>query len=390
MRTAFVIFNLRIGKGGHSFSLNATASALSTELNSIKIIDIANKDSYVLSSTKNSHYVRLPYNNIIVLLKNIKAEIHNEIEVIHCFDDFSYILVRMAFFGKKLPVILTKCGGGNPKHYYPYTDYLVCYSRENYSNFHASSHYQNVELLPNRLIAQEAPFQTAKLEYIKEFNVNLLCISRISDYYKVKIVQSVRLLKLLVDNDIIASLTIIGTVEDSSLLIELNKLSEEYNVKFLTDDVFTKKASAYIHYFDCVIGTGRGFMEGAIANKLMFVPTTNSNYPSLVDELNIDKFAAVNFSQRGTGENNKKKLILRFMELYKEEDKRVRYDLFIKSYSNEHFLIDGIKGKYLSLYNNAIARPNRFKFINSVGGLIYFLYRIFSFKYNFKNSFFKN
>jgi glycosyltransferase involved in cell wall biosynthesis len=390
MNAVFVIFNLRVGKGGHSFSLNATASTLSRELNNVKVIDISNNDSYVLSSKQSTTYVRLSFAKPITLLKNIRKEIYNEFDVIHCFDDFSYTLVRMAFFGKKLPIILTKCGGGNPKYYYPHSDYLICYSKENYSFFESNVNYPVVDLLPNRLLTQKVSVQTNKLDYLNDFKVNILCISRINDYYEKKICQSINLLKLLVDNGVVASLTIMGTVEDINLYEQLKNLCLETNVVFITEDLFTKKASDYIHYFDCVIGTGRGFMEGAIASKLMFVPTSDTKYPALVQKHNIENYASLNFSQRGIGDTDSSNLVIQFIGLIEDDVKRNAYDVFIKKYSKDHFLIEGVKGEYLELYKQVIVKPNRFKFVNASFGLVYFFYRIVSLKYGFKNPFFKN
>jgi hypothetical protein len=142
------------GIGGHYYSLLTTAEALSG-IHNVRIIHIGHSKSIAFKNAAlkvdeiNSPSFNI-YNLYKALISNIKE---NKPDVIHSFDIPSYFFARIISEAYKIPNILTKCGGENPKIYFPFAHDLILFSKENETYFTNANKFRKTEihLIPNRV-----------------------------------------------------------------------------------------------------------------------------------------------------------------------------------------------------------------------------------------------
>lgn len=384
MKICYIISNINTknkGNGGHYYSLISTANAMNKSID-ITILNIGTHKSMALENSniivKNIISKKKNVNNLFSLLKLANEFFINEsFDIIHAFDDLAYFYGRIISFKLKIPIILTKCGGPNPKVYYPFSKDLVVYSEENMSYFRSNKKYRksNIHLIPNRINSVPQDIDRVN-KLVKKYNLDsyeyvLLRIARIGTAYKKSIQQIIEVKKQL-SKDISAAVLIIGSVENEKVFNEINK-SNIPDLFIETDDVFTKKASELITVGDIILGTGRSFMEASVNNKLMLAPISNSDYPVIVDKENFNFFSAYNFSPRA--ELNffcKRKESAKMNKLLKNRD-----DLnnFIKEHNylfKSNFQLDYVSDKYIDLYKN-LKFNSEFKILDTLLNFIFLL-----------------
>lgn len=369
MKIMYLITTLGHGRGGHFYDLSVISSAVQTKAD-VFIVNIGLSESPIINDTNLKVY-NIYFNGINVigvlrkLLKIVKLEAAS---VIHAFDLHSFSLGRIISHLRCIPVVLSKCGGPNPKDYYPYSDYLIVMSQENFSFFDSRNKQGNVivKCFPNR--SSSIKDDKIAISYIREIangDPVLIRISRITDHYKSTLIQSVNLANELYSQSIACKLFIIGVVQSKSLFKELkNRSAHNPNVIFLTDNNFTINASKVLSAADFVIGTGRGIMEAASKGKVLLTPVVNSKYPSLISSSNFYDFYKTNFSPRNSStEYNEKENFDAIKELILSEDKRKEYVNFSKDIYIKEFDIFTIIDDYFDLYKNA-RYERSFKFGN--------------------------
>ena len=77
----------------------------------------------------------------------------NKIDLIHSFDIHAFIFSRLVNLIRKLPIILTKCGGPNLK-YTPFANNFILYSQENYDFLIKQNKFSKTsfKIIPNRVL----------------------------------------------------------------------------------------------------------------------------------------------------------------------------------------------------------------------------------------------
>jgi hypothetical protein len=305
MNILFTAFSMNKGLGGHIRSMRQIMDEIGKTEKCYSII-LGQPKKTPTNNNANELYIDVRNNNYFKIRNIIKEFIiNNEIDLVHSFDQYSYILCQL---GNNIPRLLTRCGGPNPKKY-PTVKFLTCFSEENFNFFRAKQRYKNsnIFLIPNRIKKFECNVELIKdLElYIDKApnDLILLRIARIGQHYIQSINQSINLLKKYQNEnkDINRNikLIILGAIYEDSIYKHLLKENKDVeNLYFITTDKFTKEAKKIIDIADIIIGTGRGFMEAASKEKVLFAPEKGSKFPTLVDKSNFDNFFYHNFSER--------------------------------------------------------------------------------------------
>lgn len=355
MKIIYMIHNVGLGKGGHYYSLLETARQVARH-ESVKIISIGNAPSPVLSlyeGTYNHIVQRFLGLTIIEITNYIKRE---KPSIIHAFDIESFLFARLASFFTKTPVVLTRCGGANPIRYYPYNDEIILYSKENQYFLEKKSKYRkaNLSLIPNRVsIKYQDENRIQELRaLLSEDSLIMLRIARISHAYEKSILQSILLVNKLNEASCKVQLVIVGMIQDDSVYENIIKYKSE-NIIFVTNDRYTINSSQLIDIADIVVGTGRGFMEAALLNKIMLASNSNLDIPILVTKQRALSVFSKNFSQRYIANINTD-------DAFSELTKLIKYELVqepnkhsLLDFANNNFSADKIYEKHMMVYKRA-------------------------------------
>lgn len=117
MKVCYLITTLGHGRGGHFYDLRTTAEALSRRLECV-ILNVGVCASPVIDSASvRSHNVWC--NGFDVLRQSSRILAREGADVIHAFDARVVFLAGALSAMHRKPLVLTKCGGPNPKWYYP-------------------------------------------------------------------------------------------------------------------------------------------------------------------------------------------------------------------------------------------------------------------------------
>lgn len=350
MRVLYLISTFEKGVGGHYFSLQSTLESLIPEIKPV-VVNIGRVESPVISDFKCPKYQFIyKYFNFIKIQKRILKIIQQyQIDRIHCFDDRAYLFIRNHRF-KNIPMVLTKCGGPNPR-YYPKTQNLILFSKENSDYFKDKKDYKNIHLVPNRIL----PFTPAldkvnalkkKLE-INEGSIVFLRIARISYYYKESLLQSIRLVREFPNT----SLIILGQVVDKEVLDQIRKIGGK-NIYLISEKEYYKNAKEIIPICDFYIGTGRGIMEATSLKKIVLSPVVKRNYPALVTENSFKSFFDTNFSERNISLLSNSEILEEVNQVIHSQKKQEKLSDFSFQVFNENFNLKTKKTWYLRFYSN--------------------------------------
>lgn len=367
MKITFIISNLgskSYGNGGHYYSLIATVCALKKK-HDIHVINIGSKESvaFINSGIDVVNIIDSGLNNFKLLwqLNNyIKTDQPN---VIHAFDEFAYFYSRIVSVILKIPILLTKCGGGNPKYFYPLCTNFINYSKENIHFFKTKNKFNKsiIYLIPNRISDFESNsirIQELREKYrLGEYDYIFLRIARIGIAYKNSIIQLINLINECNANNLKSCLLLVGTIESQTVVDEI-KSNFTSNIFIESDKYVTHNAKELIDIADIVLGTGRSFMEAAIKGKIMLAPVNEGNDIVLVDKYNFEELFKTNFSERGQLKGFNKVLEnQKIIKMLRSVDTINNLLVSNKSLFNNNFNIDYTLEKYNEIYSTM-----RFKF----------------------------
>jgi len=365
MTIVYFITTVGHGKGGHFHSLNTIANAVGAT-QSAHIINIGFKPSDVLDKT-NYGYTFVGFNgyNFLVAYSKIKALIKQlQPDAIHAFDVESFAFSRLLSKERNQYSYLNKCGGPNPKKYFPISNNLVLFSKENESYFLNNKRYINTNLtvIANRVKPVDIDVSRVAL-FNKTYGKaehSILRIARIGKHYHKSITQAINLIAWLKSKELNVRLIIIGTIQSediyNSILEDIKSKNLENDVIIDTSDMFTHNASELLAVGDLIIGTGRNFMEASSLNKMLLVPYKNSNYPLLVSQDNFEAIFATNFSPRTQVDDFNEETNLEFIYKHLKTNGRIPSISWFESYFNVENGVDLYKSLYLR--SNAVKKTN--------------------------------
>jgi len=383
MKVLFFISVMGHGRGGHFHSLNHIAEALSEHVEAL-IISVGPGRSQIINNHKCFHsHIDTKEVNFIRFRKKIR-EILKQLQpdVIHCFDSNIFNLLRLALYPQKSKIVVNLCGGPNPR-FFPKVSHLVLFSEENKEWFQRRRKFKrtSISLIPNRVnkkVYDQASLKRYPLEKEKS-NFTFVRISRIGSTYKKSIDDSIRLIRELKKSGINQILLyIVGTIEDQEIYEALKLETQDLPVRFLTDDIYTYKASDMLYLADAVIATGRGVMEATALGKPVLAPALNSEIPLLLKKDNFYDFFKVNFSERSiaTGISIKEN-IDQISSMILDKAVYEECSNFSTSLFNEKFdITEGCK-KYLKVYNDISPLRIRYGIFDDIFNQAYYFLKFF-------------
>ncbi|WP_337878940.1 hypothetical protein [Rheinheimera sp.] len=350
------------GRGGHYESLKILAESIYENGLDVEIVSLGDifPPTFGNTSVKVRFIQFKKSDSLIQYIKKVADEIYDiSPNVIHSFDNKSYFFARLANVKIKCKLVLTKPGGPNPKLFFPRCNDLIVFSQENFAFFKSRSRYKdvNVHYLPNR--AKKILCDDLRIREIKElYDISgkvILRIARICDSYKESFIQLINLVNGLNDQGFSCTAVIIGFIQDQHVYDEIIALDCKY-LRVVTEERYTKNASALIDLCDYFLGTGRGVFEAALLNKLVFTTISSSRYPVIIDEDNIDELQHNNFSPRSILKNrteaSSKEFLSSVIQILSDEIKLNEKRKYILSVAKQRFDISSVMDSYMEIYLN--------------------------------------
>jgi len=355
MKVMYAISTLGHGRGGHFYDLKVISDSLQSRSDGF-VINIGLNESPIINQC------RLPvynlyfngFNFITVLIKIFNIVKVEKPNIINSFDESSFLFSRIISYIKKIPLILTKCGGPNPKGYFPISKNIILMSKEDLKFFKNKEGYSNTIYLPNRCAEIKTNYELVNsIKKSFQNKIIFMRISRINEYYKESLLQSVLLIDEIskkVDNVVFL---LVGSMESREVIEMIKEKAKNIDFQYFSDDLHTKNAAKLIEASDFLIGTGRSILEGAYFKKNLLTPLSNQKHPVLITPHNFKDLFATNFSPR-----NKLELFSQtdnldeIVKLIKSNSLRLKNGTDINSISHSSFQISQIIDKYIQYYQN--------------------------------------
>lgn len=354
MKVLFFISVMGHGRGGHFHSLNHIVEALSYHLDA-QIVTVGKGKSHIIENNKSFlTHVNTDRFGFYGFRKRIMKIIFDfQPDILHCFDLNIYNLLKIGIYPMPVRIVVNKCGGPDPIDF-PTVSHLVLFSEENKQWFEGKPKFKKtaIYLIPNRVNRKELLVEGNGGVKKNDENFTFVRICRIGKSYQKSLEDSIRLIqKLILVGRSHVCLYIIGSIEDVNVLQKLQEQSHGFPIKFLSDDIYTKKGSDMLYLADAVIATGRGIMEATALGKPVLTPAVNADIPILVAESNFSDFFTTNFSQRNVAlaEN----LDSNFEDILSVIDNKEIYLKLANCSENiflEHFDVNNGVAKYLKVY----------------------------------------
>jgi hypothetical protein len=367
MNILFGVSNFAGSIGGHLRSLKTILKELSADTNvNIYVVvfglkpakseyDLPAKSLKVICNTQSG------FKSMRLMEKDLQEHLKDTpIDVIHAFDSNAFFFLKGFSRKRKLPVILTKCGGPPaPKLKYPVCKNITLFSTEDLVNFQSQQRFKEVKfhMIANRV---RTPQQDQSLieQLRQKYNggFDFLRVSRFAKLHEHSIRQSIELIKYLRENGIHKRLLLLGGITDQSVY-EAIKDSLIEGIYIETGDAFCKEASKVIEIADVVIGTGRGLMEASALGKTLLAPAKNFRLPLLVDEKSFDALFHYNFSGRTNFEPSFESTNAQNILAMTSTMSAGGSNLFSKKMFQEHFDVTNGITKYQHLYKGIQYEP---------------------------------
>ncbi len=308
MKVLYFIFSTGKASGGHYHSCDQISRSLLNDIK-IDIISIGPNPSPILliNPCFKVHLEYMSFKDIFILNKKIKI-INSQLnpDIVHFFDteSMNIILPLPAFWNKR--VVLTKCGGPSPmRNTWQFANTIINFSYENHSWFSNNNKYNKVNLfhIPNRVNRPDILRKVNHKEIKKNTTFNFVRIARIGGAYEKTLLDTFNLIEIL-QKEFAVKLYMIGRIQDKERYKYLKNEAENRGlpVSFITDER-ASKGSDFLYLADCVIGTGRSFMEATSLGLPVLTPAKNSNLPILVTSNNFHEFFKTNFSERNLADS---------------------------------------------------------------------------------------
>ena len=362
MKILFLISNMKEGRGGHNQSLLHIARIMSYD-HSVRVCAVGPGEAKVLRQS-NLFAGHFYFNGLnIMSLKGQLSHLLNSFkpDILHCFDNNVYNVVRVLVPSRRYKLVLTKCGGPNSDDY-PYADNMIMFSKENMDWITENKKFKkaHLALIPNRVYPVEVqPYD----EVVKQQNeFTFVRISRLSTYYKESLFASIRLVRKL--NSLTnrkLRLYIIGVIQDWVFYRELVKfIGNDSFISLITEAPYIDRASKMLYLADAVIATGRSLMEATSLGLPVLAPAKNSPYPILLNENNFDDFFKMNFSERAKVSEADRNLNLDQLTMlledraFYQQQSEFSYTVFA-----EHFDINKVNSIYTKFYTDLRSRSSR-------------------------------
>lgn len=376
MKILFITYASAIGRGGHVHSMLQISDYIS-EWQDTRIMNLGDGDSCVLkSSPKFTGSCDVTSLGSVINLSN---QLRNKLEgfqpdIIHCFDEYSYLLLTHCKIFKSKKFVYTKCGGpSSANKFWFYADHIILFSIENYNWYKTKKQYRksNIKIIPNRVRKVQSKDINIFGLHKNQSAFNFIRIGRIGQNYKDSIISLINLVEMLKNRMSVEKrmiIHIIGIIEDDNIYSTIEDIAKQkkIEIQFITDER-TVNASQLLGLADCVLGTGRGLMEAMSLGIPTLTPVSNNNFPVLVDKNNFSTLSETNFSPRNflSGIDTDHELLkiekmISDKNIFKQT-REMTLDLF-----ETHLDLEKTKDMYDTIYMESIDGKRKFSFINKI------------------------
>lgn len=362
MRILFFISASVEGKGGHYHSLDMISTEMAKHVE-VAIIGLGPGKSVVLQN--NPHFRRLIYTDGLPtasVIRNVLQEVKSfRPDIIHCFDDKTYDFISyiLALTGNShYPILINRCGGANSPSY-PVVKHMVLFMQENLEFYQKHPRFKDSKLylIPNR-VSPLLEKRESEIFRKKDNEFFLFRIGRIGKTYRKTLMDSIELAKRLKERGISNfTLFLIGTNDDPEIYRQIVELTKDLPVRIVTDDQVTSKASAYLHYADAAICTGRGFMEACSLGIPVLAGSVNHAVPVPVNPKNFHDFFYYNFSERAVlKEPVGGDMLDETIRIMLDPTVKAEYGRYASGFFEEYFDIGHAVEKYFAVYKEIAGR----------------------------------
>lgn len=377
MKILFVITDQTSQPGGHKFSLEHTAKAVSS-FATVGILVLGK--SVVL---RNNPFLLGEISPSYSHIEGIRSVVDKySPDVIHYFDNSSYLffLIYLNKYCRKQ--ILTKCGGPSPRFglKFPFCKNVILYSKEDLEFFGRNILFRNVsfEYIPNRICRTLLNVRTV-CNHRKENDCFIfLQVIRFHEGKKKQIFSSLNLIRLLKSQNLNVKLLLAGTINSSVIYEEVKRYIQNYQLDEFVDvitDERVNRGSDLLSEADCVIGTGRSVMEAAIWGKIILTPAANISVPVVLTKENFNIFFDKNFSGRAVINNTEKNIIQEIKNIILDKNISAEIVADISCLSQEFFeFSDKVKNRYRNLYLSLKESNCRYLFLRNMFSIMNFLF----------------
>lgn len=358
VQVMFIISNipgLNTGAGGHYYSLRTTVEALGPYVTP-SVLVIGRVPERIFDQLECTiHVVPVESRSLRSTYRQVEDIVASSPpQVIHAFDLIACYLARRVAMARGLGVIYTKCGGPNPRYFFPHVDTLILYTRENerWARARYKLRNTNIELIPNRLgeVAQDED-RIAKLrKIVAGKGAVFLRIGRFSRSYQSTLLQGVDLVRDLNQDGIACYILMIGAPEDPDVVERARSAAGEYGA-VVVEPEFTRNASELIDVGDFVVGTGRGIMEASARGRPLLTPMSNAPHPVLIGPGNFERLFATNFSPRNYDpDHNADANYTMISEAVRDKQTRMAAASFSKELHEKWFDIHAVLERYIQIF----------------------------------------
>jgi len=350
------------GKGGHFHSLRVISEAISPVL-SCMIISVGPRLSRTIQDITLIPVYHFDYNGfgffhtVRLIEKEIECHcINSSSNILHAFDEYAYLFARVIAQRKNNSLVLTKCGGPNPKIYFPRAKNMILFSQENYLFFRSKMKHENsnIKLIPNRV-------NEVKLNELRIINLRqrlnlfanetvILRIGRINEHYVQTIRQAINLHVDLESVGVENHLVLIGVIQNMKSQEKILKALPK-RVHVISDEQFINSSSELLDIADIIIGTGRGLMEACSLGKVVLTPNRSTRLPVIVDHKNVGILLESNFSPRNNIIENDEVTVNYLRKLLSNKQELISFQKETKELFNKYFDIKPAIKEYQNFYN---------------------------------------
>jgi hypothetical protein len=347
--------------GGHVRSLIETALALKLSGHEVSFYNVAARlpahfcEQLTQAGITIGQAPSAPL-NLTRWMRNIREEIVRlEPHAVVTFDSKMHGIAVLATSGlAELCFISTKCGGPNPSRLTPDVKNQIVFSQENLNWFKINRPSANLLLLPNRVRLQ--PPDKDKTAVLSAFHSKpvLMRICRIDGVYDWTIRQGAVLSSALAKRGIAVDFVVIGAAKSEQHLSQVKAQAKSIfpNTHFYTNEFYTKRAAAFLPCAEYVLGTGRGFMEAAGNNKVMFLVNKGTDLPMFCDERTFPDALRTNFSGRASfGNVDVDEGVERFSNLVQDSLLRQQYQEWMGDMFRKFFDSSSIPARYSEFFS---------------------------------------
>ena len=354
-RIMMIIGIFGTAKGGHTWSFRTVHKALSAH-HDISVVEISGRRAPELADLPGSHdHVMIdplqPWRTSKALAQIIEQR---RPQILHSFDArVDYFTTRLSN-RFKLPLILTKCGGGAKRPNTFVADAVIVFNAVEVDLL-AKGHGTGprpTALIPNRV----EPFdcdagKIAELDaLISHDGLRILRISRINRTYADTFFQGMNLCRRLNEDGVPTTIIIVGVVEDEYVVSQIKQHGGD-QVVLITDPHFTTNAKVLIDVAQINIGTGRSLMEAAHRQRVLLTLQQDSEMPVLVTQDNFESLLATNFSPRNRAKGFSPTANWEaILKLCRDPQQLSEFKATSKAYFDTRFDVSVVPEKYEEIY----------------------------------------